>query len=180
MSYTKYIVFVDETLKRHFFFLHNSAEHSFKITKNVVATTRNETKTADRSRHAGCHPPDKFRDELSSFTRVTATVSCPQGYVCISEQRWNSMGNVLSAVMPSSIYTLSSFDFWNFAAVSLLITSLRYWEKLCNLRVWNKKREHIFTIVCCHLIVKYIKSTTRAAYILQRRGHVEYNTPLWI
>lgn len=55
---------------------------------------------------------------------VTEKKSCPQGYVCILERRWNSIGNVLSAVMLSFIYTLSSFDFWDVAAVSPLIPSL--------------------------------------------------------
>lgn len=124
-------------------------------------------KKSDTSRHAHCQPLDRFIDELSNFTRVAATVllgpwvtekkSCPRGYVCILERRWNSIGNVLSAVMLSFIYTLSSFDFWDFAAVSLLVTSLLYWETLCK-RISNfivekeKKRYHIFTV-----FVEYIQ-----------------------
>ncbi len=123
-----------------FFLLYNCAMYSFKPTEMLSLSSGIGGNKAGKSRHTRCHPLDKFTDELKFHPCdcqclvgpwVTEKKSCPQGYVCILEHRWNSIGNVLSAVVLSCIYTLSSFDFWDVAAVSLLIPSFLYWEQLC-------------------------------------------------
>lgn len=120
------------------FFLYNCAMYSFKPTKMLLLPSGMEGEKAGKSRLSTSwqvhrwtlkfHPCDC---QCLVGPWVTEKKSCPQGYVCILERRWNSIGNVLSAVMLSFIYTLSSFDFWDVAAVSLLIPSLLYGEQLC-------------------------------------------------
>ena len=94
-------------------------ESADSLTVNLLASSRINSQVSPCDCHSLVGP------------WVAEKKSCPRGYVCILEQGWNSVSNVLSAVMLSFIYTLSSFDFWDFAAVSQLSTYVLYWAELC-------------------------------------------------
>lgn len=92
----------------------------FRPTKKMLALPSGERRSRREERHTQCHPVDKLTDELKLHPChchslvgpwMTEKKSRPRGYVCVSEQRRNSNGNVLSAVMQSFIYTPSSFGF---------------------------------------------------------------------
>lgn len=109
--------------------------------QSIVATARNEMKNSGQEQTHSLSPSWQVHRWTLKFHPcdcqrltgpwVTEKMFCPQGYVCILQQRWSSISSVLSAAMLSIIYTLNSFDFWDFATASLHITSFLSEKKLC-------------------------------------------------
>lgn len=173
-----------------FFFLHNCAKYRYKKpTKILLLQWKKRNRRLEQTLSQSpswqvhrwtlkFHPCDCH---CLVGPWVTEKKSCPRGNMCILGQRWNSIGNVLSAVMLSFIYTLSSFDFWDCLTTHHISPLLRAavqanFSLYCKGGGWVPHLYYLCTIYAArvvHLMYFMMKW-------LQRWKNVEYNILLWI